>query len=577
MQEKMILRALAWALLCTVFCCGCDDGKGGGPPDDGAQDELPGDGLPDDGLPDPAGDPDAPDIPDDTGEEEQPPVTTYPDNILVNGGFELGLQCYSNWVWSQSGVDYRGDYDFWLSGDARTGDYALEIRCQGADCGDGAKAAIYSQRIPTSSGLAYSLSLHARCQAGAYTYLYVPQTSTGEFFQELTCNGDWALNEASFTAADGASSFYFYVYNASTTSLFIDDIVLTHADGTVPPQTVYHAGSRSVGLEGRAVTVDGAPYLALGFFNVPYEDLEQVAGIGANTVTGLGLDVSADCFNTEQPGYLDHAYELGVNVAPDSTFSARLDEPAVYPAIIGQFAGHRAVIAWFLVDEPDQADVAWYAIEPATLVAEYEAARGASAPPVVADFQRASWSDPSEVAPYAGAVDLWMAEPYGENFGGVTHAMDLFDGIEPRPVWLAQDAVAAGLVVPKAWWVVVQGATGILYFTWQEFAGDPARLEAAAQAFGELGQLGGVLFAESLDDQVTGPGELGFIARRLSGSIYVMAVKPDAGTVDAAFTVPGLTDGQQVTVMFEDRTLAASGESFTDTFDGIARHVYLIE
>jgi hypothetical protein len=170
-----------------------------------------------------------------------------------------------------------------------------------------------------------------------------------------------------------------------------------------------------------------------------------------------------------------------------------------------------------------------------------------------------------------------MAEPYGDNFGGVTHAMDLFDGIEPRPVWLAQDAVVADLVVPKAWWVVVQGATGILYFTWQEFSGDPAREAAAAQGFDELGQLEEAIFAESLDDQVTGPAGIGFIARRLSGSIYVMAVKPDAGAVDATFTVPGLSDGQQVSVMFEDRTLTASGGSFTDAFDGIARHVYLIE
>jgi hypothetical protein len=577
MREVNILRLSACFGAALLFFAGCGGGGSGGTEDTEVEDMVVEDSLFDGDDGDAADDPDAPDLAEDAGEDDSGPVTTYPDNILVNGGFEYGLQCYANWVWSQSGVDYRGDYDFWLSTDAHSGSYSLEMRCQGSDCGDGAKAAIYTQHIATPPGQAYRISLHARCASGSTCYLYVPQTSEGELFEYLECTGDWTQNELSFSAADDASTFRFYVYNASTESLFLDDMVLTYDDGSVPAQTLVHGGSRNVRIEGQAVIVDGVPYLALGFFNVPYEDLEQAASMGANTITGLGTELSSDCFNTERPSYLDHAHELGIGVAPDSTFSARLDEPAVFPSIMEQFSHHLAVVSWFLVDEPDQADVAWYVIEPSTLTAEYEAAKTMTRLPVLADFQRASWESASVIEPYADAVDFWMAEPYGSSFGGVVHAMDLFNSIERRPVWLAQDAVDADLVVPKAWWVVVQGATGILYFTWWEFSDDGARLAAATQAFLELGQLRDAVFGEVIDDQVTGPAGVGFMARRLTGQTYIMAVHPETGTATGDFSVTGLADAAEVTVLFEDRSITSSGGAFFDTFDGIARHVYLIE
>lgn len=95
---------------------GCNGGGGGGTGDAEPGDAVSEDVLPDDAPDDTAGEPDAPDAaadPEDVREEDDAgPVTTYPDNILVNGGFEYGLQCYANWVWSRSGVDYEDEGAF---------------------------------------------------------------------------------------------------------------------------------------------------------------------------------------------------------------------------------------------------------------------------------------------------------------------------------------------------------------------------------------------------------------------------------------------------------------------------------
>ncbi|MDP2996417.1 MAG: hypothetical protein Q8N47_02940 [Bryobacterales bacterium] len=71
-----------------------------------------------------------------------------PLNILNNGGFEYGLMCYGNWIWSQTGQDYKGDYQFLLSTDAHSGSYSVEIRCAGTDC---EKAAIQPRIIQGTS------------------------------------------------------------------------------------------------------------------------------------------------------------------------------------------------------------------------------------------------------------------------------------------------------------------------------------------------------------------------------------------------------------------------------------------
>ena len=86
----------------------------------------------------------------------------------------------------------------------------------------------------------------------------------------------------------------------------IDDIVLTYSDGTIPTQNPWKCtGTRNVTLSSDTVTVDGEPYLALGFTSVSSDNFSELAAMGANTVMEL-LDQPMDCYLTEGGAALLH-------------------------------------------------------------------------------------------------------------------------------------------------------------------------------------------------------------------------------------------------------------------------------
>jgi hypothetical protein len=492
------------------------------------------------------------------------------NNILANGGFEYGLMCYSNDIFNTAGSSYAGDYHFSLSSDAHSGAYSLQMACaSGGDCG---KAVIYSNRIPAPPNQAYKLSFYAKCPISGSATAYVAGMAL-----PITCDGNWDLNQISFQSGAASGSYvYFAIYSFGVSSLLVDDVLLTFGDGTAPAHTVLHAGVRNVSISGQTVNVDGAPFLSLGFFDVGYNDLAQVAATGANTINGLPNYNATDCFNTGQTSYPDRIYQLGLNFVPDSTTTAELRVPAVFPSVTQTFAPHLANIAWFLADEPDQANVDYIYVPPATFLAESTAAKTKTSLPMVADFQRAAWSTASEDAPYNGSADIWMAEPYGTDFSTVNHAVNLFNSIQARPIWLAQDAIDPSLIVPKAYWAIISGVTGIHYFTWDNFKASAPTLAAATQVFSELNGLKNVIFGQKMDALVTAPSGIASMARLdpSSGAIDILAANSTSSTVQGNFLVQGLTAGQTVTVLYENRSITAIAGSFTDTFAGVSRHVY---
>jgi len=490
------------------------------------------------------------------------------NNILKNGGFEQGLMCYSEY--ENSGT---GDYQFLLSPDSHSGNYSAEITCTGTNC---SSAYLISNFIPAPASQNYTLSMYTKCAAGAYATVYIP----GLVSREVTCNSAWSLNQYSFTTGATAGSLYFYVILYGIATVQVDDVVLTYGDGTVPASTTLHAGARNVSISGQNVMVDGGPYLALGFYDVGYYDLARVAATGANTINGYDLQNSSDCFNTGQKSYLDQAYELGLNFLPDSTTTARTQTAAAFPAAAKTFAPHLANIGWYLADEPDLIEISWLYVPPATFLAESSALKTETSLPVIADFQHAFYGPVSEIAPYNGSADIWMSEPYGSDFIGINNAVNLFNAIQTRPIWLAQDLLAdTTLIVPKAYWAIIAGATGIFYFTWGEFQASPTGLAAAEQVFSELKGLNHAIFAEKIDALVSAPAGIASMSRLdpATGTTYILSANSSSQTVHGNFLVQGLAAGQQIAVLYENRTITASAGSFSDTFAGVSRHVYSMQ
>jgi len=503
-------------------------------------------------------------------------------NILVNGAFSHGLQCYVDWVWSKTGMDdYNGDFDFFLSTDAHSPPYAAEIACKGSDC---ATAEIATDDVPVTVGKSYLLQFYTKCPTGGHGYFYIRNTTIGTINKPLSCNGNWNLSQVSFTPAVGQPAFVVHIIDQGPLPLLIDDIVLTFSDGTAPTQTWIHPGRRSVSVSPTAVFVDGSPYLALGFADVPYRSYRQAAASGANTIVGLSADgPTTECFNTGKSA-LDTAYELGLNVLANTTFEARAGYDngtlspngggglLTLPHTAADYGPHLANIGWFLDDEPDLWFV-WYTLAPQMLIHEAAALRSKSTLPVLVDFQQAHYGPPSLIAPYNGSANIWMAEPYGTNFSYVTHATSLFNSIQKRPIWIFQNDIAVNLIVPKAYWAIVNGVTGLVYFDWPSFSNDQAGLDAVKEVFSELKYLKGPIFGQSTS--VTTPPGITAMARQYNGRTYIFAVNPNSTSVTGSFTASGLTQGKEIQVLFENRTITSSEESFTDTFNGVARHVYI--
>ncbi|HVY45619.1 MAG TPA: hypothetical protein VHB21_07050 [Minicystis sp.] len=110
------------------------------------------------------------------GSGGQGPITTHPDNILVNGGFEYGLSCFGEYVQP----DGNADFGFYLSTDAHSGKYAIELRCIGPSCGSqpySNRAFIVTNPFHWPANQGYALTFWSKCPAGADAFWYTPNSS----------------------------------------------------------------------------------------------------------------------------------------------------------------------------------------------------------------------------------------------------------------------------------------------------------------------------------------------------------------------------------------------------------------
>jgi hypothetical protein len=489
-------------------------------------------------------------------------------NMLNNPGFETGLMCYWNYVWD-------GYYVFQQSTDAHSGQYSFEMSCSPTTGGNCYKAAQLSDSIPAPPNQSYKMSIYSKCPTGTYAIVYIPGMVNGDVSAQMNCTGDWSPNTFTFQNGPAETNMFYYIFLFGPSWLEVDDVVLTYGDGTAPQHVVQHPGTRNVSISGQKVLVDGKPFLSLGFYSVGYNDLAQAAATGATMINGGGTYNAADCFNYGQPSYLDQVYNLGMTFMPESSTTARLQTPAMATAA-QVFAPHLANVAWYLADEPDLQGVYWEYVPPGPYMTDYQNVKSQTTLPELTDFQSAAYGSYSDVAPYNGTADIWMAEPYGPDFSSVNHAIDLFNSVQSRPIWLAQDDVGAALLVPKAYWAIIAGATGISYFNWDTFKANPADLAAATQAFTELKGLKNAIFGTPVDSLVTPPAGIASMSRfdPATGSTYILSANSVANNVSGSFAVQGLLAGQTVNVMYENRTIAAGAGSFSDTFTGVSRHAY---
>jgi len=545
----------------------------------------------------------------------QPTLPSGPPNILLNPSFEYGHQCYNFW-----GNPAGGNWGPFVSTDSHSGRYSAELACRRMPGCD--SSFMVTGGIPVVAGKNFKFSGWAKCPGTAavnqaYYYLQSNGTNgpqiTGVNAARITCDGRWHQNTFTITvpSSSTATAFNLGIFNNTIcaacdpsvrgASLKTDDWSLTYSDRTAPTHVWQHPGRRNVYVTPSALYVDGKPYLLLGTYGVPVKDFAAVAAMGMNTIASppdVNATPTPECYNLGSGSKLDTAYNLGLNILGDITTNSRValedngrlqaigtGGVATMAAYAHQFGQHLAHIGWF-VDEPDLVSYPWFLIDPATFVQFGNALRSQSPLPFAVDFQGAHWRGYSHMVPFNGSSTIWISETYGTSFSAVNTAYDTFNTVQKRPVWIFQGSPNVGndapyyLTVVKSYYAIINGITGVLYFSWNGFhntkgAVDQLMLNAVGQAVTELKSLQGPIM-EGHPIAVTATGGPAIMAREYNGQTFILAVTPVWGQYTATFNVPGLRANTPVTVQFENRTISSSAGSFTDTFAGQVRHVYVI-
>ncbi len=146
-----------------------------------------------------------------------------------------------------------------------------------------------------------------------------------------------------------------------------------------------------------------------------------------------------------------------------------------------------------------------------------------------------------------------------------------------------QGRCGRGVVTPatiqaESWLAIAGGATALGFFTnggpsrpLEPFSVSPDNRTAVAQTSTEIRDLADVLLSPQVAAQASAPICIG--ARRAGGRTWLIAVNPTPERVTATVTSPGFGDGK-ADVWREVRTVPVHADSFTDTFDPLAVHVY---
>jgi hypothetical protein len=133
-----------------------------------------------------------------------------------------------------------------------------------------------------------------------------------------------------------------------------------------------------------------------------------------------------------------------------------------------------------------------------------------------------------------------------------------------------ETAVTPAVTRAESWLAIAGGAHGLGYWP----ASWPAANAHAIAAVGrDVARLGPAIYRP--DEPVSDDSPAIVVsARTTGGALYVIAVNSSYAATQATFKVQAL-NGRTLSVMGESRRLAASGDSFTDSFAPLAVHIYV--
>jgi hypothetical protein len=319
-----------------------------------------------------------------------------------------------------------------------------------------------------------------------------------------------------------------------------------------------------------AILVDGQPVFPLMVWHLCSD------GYAKHIADGINLFMGDDCDETSMPELLDgRAYSLVANT------NSELDGPGV----LGWY--YRDEWDAFLPSNVSQADLQKELVPPKpgrlsflTLTNHFYShadplPQGKGMYPTLATVSDALGFD-------LYPLQVWCRPSFGHVFESQREIQQLASG-KPTFQWIETAPMEhpcrndhrldpnPATVRAETWLAVAGGASGIGYFPnhWKRDIG-----EEIAQTNRRLTSLAPVLIGPS-SVASTDAGAVNVGVRQLNDALYVIAVNTSAEKVDAKISVKDLR-GRGLTVLGEARTVSATDDTFSDTFEPLAVHVYVV-
>ncbi len=259
-------------------------------------------------------------------------------------------------------------------------------------------------------------------------------------------------------------------------------------------------------------------------------------------------------------------------------------------SVCAKHRNHPALLAWSPVDEPDHSAIPEFFSNLEWCMATKEAVRkGDPDHPIYAlemAWRKGAFGHYKDICDFQG-YDVYPV--FGASVSLIGERADLLvsetGGEKPFIAFLkAYDRTAeqAYMSFAEAYIALIHGAKGIFY--WDYGASAPV-WDTLSKITNEIKVLNPALLSPSVTVDVNGlnskcvNSQTDLIQNRYTkgsdGKSYILATALEDEAVDGVqFTVDGLTAGEIITVLFENRTITAGAGTFSDNFPEYGRHVY---
>ena len=343
----------------------------------------------------------------------------------------------------------------------------------------------------------------------------------------------------------------------------------------------------------RRVLINGTAFFPLGMYTGGMDEgaMTRFCDSPFNCLTIYGSPPQ-DMMDRAQRHGLKVLYSLNSFFAGESFTPPEIqspeDEERLFRERIRLFRNHPALLAWYLNDE-----LPVYYI-----------------PRLEAHQQWAEEENPGhptctvlgsalEVRKYANSFDAIGTDPYPIPFDPASKAAawtrETFQQVYgARPVWMVPQAMnwahyytderqnqarapTYAELRAMSWMCICEGATGLIYYTWEEMDKNPGMWDDLRRVATEIRDAFPMLLSTDAPPPISADAGTWFhwTARNYGGKTFIYAVSDGDGEGQATFHLP--QQPATITVQGESRTITAAGESFSDPFGSLAVHTYQVE